>query len=83
MKKISLLLFKGLSAFCFSYVVTLIGQELISYGLFSFLFLLISLSMAFFYLVKDYKFFGVLILDICLILIALLLRFYVIISYGS
>jgi len=83
MKKINLLLFKSFSAFCFSYVVALIGQEFISYGLFSFVFLLISLSLAFFYLVKDYKFFGVLILDGCLILIALLLRFYVIISYGS
>ena len=82
-KKISLLVFKGVSAFCFAYVLTLVGQDLISYGLFSFVFLLLSISLAFFYLVKDYKFFRILIVDVCLILLAVLLRFYVIIAYGS
>ena len=82
-KKITLLLFKGLSAFCFSYVVTLIGQELISYGMFSFVFLLISVGLAFFYLVKNYGFLGVFLVDLFLVLLAFLLRFYVIIAYGS
>ncbi len=83
MKKLSLTLFKGVSAFCLAYVLALIGQELISYGLFSFIFLLLSISAAFFYLVKGYKFLGVLIVDICLVAMAVLLRFYVILSYGS
>ena len=82
-KQMSLLFFKGFSALCFSYVLTLIGQELLSYGLFSFVFLLISISLAFFYFVKGYNVFGVLALDIFLVLIAFLLRFYVIIAYGS
>ena len=82
-KKISLLFFKGFSAFCFSYVLTLIGQELLSYGLFSFVFLLISIGLAFFYFVKDYNVFEVLVLDIFLVLMAFLLRFYVMMAYGS
>lgn len=82
-QKISLLSFKIVSAFCFSYVLTLIGQEFLSYGLFSFIFLLFSIGLAFFYFVKDYKFFGVLLVDIVLVLIAFLLRFYVIVAYGS
>ena len=82
-KKASLLIFKGVSAFCFAYVLALVGQELLSYGLFSFVFLLLSISMAFFYLVKDYKFLRVLMVDVCLIFLAVLLRFYVIMAYGS
>ena len=82
-KQMSLLLFKVFSALCFSYVLTLIGQELLSYGLFSFVFLLISISLAFFYFVKGYNIFGVLALDIFLVLIAFLLRFYVVMAYGS
>ena len=83
MKTMGLLLFKVFSAFCFSYVLTLIGQELLSYGLFSFVFLLISIGLSFFYFIKDYKFSGVLLIDIILVAIAFLLRFYVIIAYGS
>lgn len=77
LKKVSLLVFKGLSAFCFSYVIVLIGEDLISYGLFSFIFLLISISLAFFYFIKKSSFYEVLILDGALVLLALLLRFYV------
>lgn len=82
-KKISLLLFKGFSGFCFAFVLTLISQELISFGLFSFVFLLISIGLAFFYFVRGYKFPGVLVVDLILVLIAFLLRFYVIIAYSS
>ena len=82
-KKLNLLLFKIFSALCFSYVVTLIGQELLSYGLFSFIFLLLSIGLAFFYLIKPYKFFGIFLIDLLLVLLAVFLRFYVIIAYNS
>lgn len=82
-KKISLFIFKVLSALCFSYVLALIVREFIVYGLFSFVFLILSISMAFFYLVRDMKFLGILVLNISLILFAFLLRFYVILAYGS
>ena len=76
-KKTALLLFKAFSAFCFSYVLVLIGREFLSYGLFSFVFLLFSISLAFFQLVKSYNFLGVLFVDLILALLALLLKFYV------
>ena len=82
-KKISLLFLKVFSAFCVAYVLAFIGKELISYGIFSFVFLLISIGMAFFYLIKPYGFFIVLCVDVGLILFALLLRFYVISAYNS
>lgn len=83
MKKSGLLVFKGFSAFCFAYVLTLIGQEVLSYGLFSFIFLLLSIGLAFFYLVKPYGFLGVLLIDAFLVIVALSLRFYVILAYNS
>lgn len=82
-KKISLFLLKAFSAFCVAYVLTFVGKELLSYGMFSFVFLLLSISMAFFYFVKPYGFLIVLLIDVGLILFALLLRFYVITAYGS
>lgn len=82
-KKISLFLLKAFSAFCVAYVLTFIGKELLLYGIFAFVFLSISISMAFFYLIKPYGFLVVLLVDIGLILFALLLRFYVITAYGS
>jgi len=82
-KKFSLFFLKAFSAFCVAYVLAFVGKELLSYGTFSFIFLLISISMAFFYLIKPYGFFIVLCVDIGLILFALLLRFYIISAYGS
>ena len=81
--KITLLVFKIFSAFCVAYVLSLIGQELLSYGLFSFIFLLFSIGWAFFLLIKPYNFLGVFIVDMVLVFIALLLRFYVIVAYSA
>lgn len=82
-KKISLTVFKALSSFCVAYVLTLIGRELLSFALFSFVFLILSLSISFFYLIKPYNFLTVLLLDLFLVLFALLLRFYVMTAYSS
>ena len=80
---ISLLVFKAISCFCVAYVLVLIGKELISFGTFSFVFLILSIGMSFFYLIKPYKFLTILLLDLILIAFALLLRFYVMTAYSS
>ena len=82
-KAISLFVFKGLSSFCVAYVLTLIGGELLSFGLFSFVFLILSIGLSFFYLIKPYKFLSVLMIDFVLVLLAFLLRFYVMTAYSS
>ncbi|MCZ0932328.1 MAG: hypothetical protein OXJ52_04145 [Oligoflexia bacterium] len=86
MKKIkssSLLVFKALSSFCVAYVLALIGRELLSFGLFSFVFLILSLGLSFFYLIKPYSFSSVFMLNLVLVASAVLLRFYVMTAYSS
>ena len=83
MKKISLWFLKVFSAFCFAYVLALMAQEFLKYGSFSFLFVLFSLILAFLYLVKNYGFLFVLLVDAFLVFLALLLRFYVVMAYAS
>ena len=82
-KKISVLVFKALSSFCVAYVLALIAKELLSFGLFSFVFLILSIGLSFFYLIKPYKFVTVFVLNLCLVAFAFLLRFYVIIAYSA
>ena len=82
-QSISLLIFKALSSFCVAYVLTLVGKELLSFGLFSFVFLLISIGLSFFYLIKPYQFFTVLLVDLALVGLAFLLHFYVTTAYSS
>ena len=76
-KAISLLFLKGLSGLALAYVLALIGKEFIRYGLFAFLFIVISITMAFLYLVKDLRFPGVILVDGVLVTIALFFRLYV------
>ena len=80
MKKPALFLFKALSSACVAFVIALIGQQFISYKLFSFVFIMLSVGLAVFQLLKDYKFYSVLLVDLLLILFAVLLRLYVISS---
>ena len=74
-KPVSLWILKGLSGL--AYVLALIGKEFIRYGTFAFLFIVISITMAFLYLVKELKFPGILLTDGILITVALFFRFYV------
>ena len=60
-----------------AYVLALIGKEFIRYGVFAFLFILISVTLAFLYLVKELRFPGIIFVDGILVAVALLLRFYV------
>ena len=77
------LFLKGVSAFAVAYVVSLIGVELINYGSFSFTFIFISIAMAFFFLVKNQQLLGILLVDLVLVAIAFVLRFYVVSAYGT
>ena len=60
LKKVFLWGLKILSGLVFAWVFTVMGLEFINFGLFSFVFLLLSLTTAFTYLVKDYKYIGLL-----------------------
>ena len=82
-KSISLLIFKILSSFCVAYVLALTSKELLSIGLFSFVFLILSIGLSFFYLIKPYKFLTVFVLDLFLVALAFLLDFYVVTAYSS
>lgn len=81
-KKTCLWGIKGFSAFAFAWVFTIMGKEFINFGLFSFIFLLLSLAMAFIYLVKDYKYTGVLCVDAILISLFFGFGFYVNLAYN-
>lgn len=74
---------KVCSALCFAYILTLIGQELIGFKLFSFVFLLLSISLASFYVIKPYNLLIIMIIDISFICLFVLLRFYILSAYGS
>ena len=83
LKALSLWLLKGLFSFCFAFVLALAGRELINYGLFSLLFLMLSIGWAFFYLVKPLGFIGILSVGVLLSLTAIGLRWYVMTAYGA
>ena len=74
---------KTLSALAVAYVIALIGQELIKYGIFSFVFVMISVTISFLYLVKSSGFLVTLSIDVFLIVLAFLLRLYILWAYHS
>ena len=75
--RIALWTAKGLSGLILAYVLALIGREFLQYGLFAFLFIVLSVTSAFLYLVKDLKLPGLVLVDGFFVALALLLRFYV------
>ena len=80
-KKILLLSLKVFSSLCVAYVIAFIGQELVSYDAFSFIFITLSVGSGFFYMIKPYKLKGVLMVNFALIAIAFLMRFYITVAY--
>ncbi len=82
-QKISLKLMKILSGLAIAYVIALVGQEFIRYGSFSFVFILISITMAFLYVMKGYGFITLFLIDFLLVVFAFLLRFYILWAYSS
>ena len=80
--RIILWIVKGLSGVILAYVLALIGREFLQYGLFAFLFIVISVASAFLFLVKELRFPGVFLVDGFFVALALLLKFYVHLAVG-
>ena len=82
-KKSILLLFKLLSAIIAGFFISLIGQALMKYSYFSFMFIFLTGCFAFFTLIKKLRFLGVLFIDLLFVLIIVLIRLYIIIADGG
>lgn len=82
LEKTCLWIAKGLSGLIFSWVLTVTGREFIQFGLFSFVFLLLSLTGAFIYLVKSYRYIGLLFVNIIFIALVFGFGFYVDLAYN-
>ena len=80
-KKLILITLKLVSSLSVAYVIAFIGKELLAYSSFSFIFIICSASSGFFYFMKPYKIKGVLMLNLVLIGIVLLMRFYIKTAY--
>ena len=80
LKAYALLLFKILSA-CFTGVlIALIGQALLDYRYFSFMFIFLTVGFAFFSLVKKFGVLGVILVDLLFILLLVLIKVYIAIA---
>ena len=75
-KVLGLWIFKGLSGLALAYILATAGKELIGFGLFSFVFLMISITWAFLFLVRGLKYTGVLITVVCFGFVFLSIVFY-------
>jgi len=82
LNKIILLTIKLFSSFMVAYVLAFVGQELINYQSFSFIFIFLSVASGFFYLIKPYQWKGVLISNLVLIGLAFLMNFYITVAYN-
>ena len=78
-----LVFLKVLSGTIYGLTMTLIFEEIFSYGHFGFWFVLIANLLIFMRVTKHWNFVGVLILDLFLVLVGMLLRMYVLIAPGA
>ena len=72
--------FKLFSAIVIGVIISLIGQALISYSYFSFMFIFLTVFFAFFTLVKKMGFLGVLLVDLLFVLMIVLLKVYIMVA---
>lgn len=77
---LALLAFKYLSGLVLGITLSLIGQEVMGYGNLSFLFVIVVVIAAFNKLAKPWGYVGVLIFDLVAILVATLLKMYIVIA---
>lgn len=80
---LALLLVKILSGGIYGLTMSLIFEEIFGFGNFAFWFVLIANLLIFMRVTKNWKFVGVLILDLFLVLVGMLLRMYVLIAPGA
>lgn len=75
-----LVLFKLFSALFIGLLFSVIGQALIHYRYFSFFFIFLTVSFAFFVMVKKMGFLGVLLVNLLFILMIVLMKVYIVIA---
>lgn len=73
---------KVLSGLVIGLTVSLIGQEIFKYEIIPFFFVIFSVAFAFFRISKSWNFVVTLVFDLICILVALLLRMYIMIAPG-
>lgn len=71
---------KVLTAFMFSLTIALIAQEMMAFGTLMFIFLMIVVGGALFRLLASWTLWSVVVFDLFLILVALLLRMYILVA---
>ena len=79
-KKYLILIFKLFSAIAVGVFMSLIGQALINYSYFSFMFIFLTVCLAFWALVKKMEFLAVLLVDLFFILTIFIVKVYIVIS---
>ncbi len=79
-RRLVLLLFKLFSAMAVGVFIALVGQALINYSYFSFMFIFLTVLLSFWTLVKKWDFLGVLLVDLFFILMIIIVRLYIVIS---
>lgn len=79
--KYFLWIFKIFSAAGLSIFLAILGQAFIGYGIFSFIFIFLTVFFAFLSLVRKLQFFGVLLVIILIVLLVFFSRMYVIAAY--
>ena len=79
-KAIGLICVKILSACFIAVLISFIGQVLIGYGYFSFMFIFLTVFSIFFTLTKKLRILGVLLVNLLFIMMLLALRIYILIA---
>ena len=80
LNNICLFVFKTLSAAVLGIFLAVLGQALIQYRYFSFIFILLTGFFSYFVLTKNLRWLGVCVVDILFVLFVLLVRWYVVLS---
>lgn len=80
---IALIAFKITSGLFMGLVIALVFEEILRYGTLSFVFVVVAVTMAFYRLARPLQFVGVAVFDLVCVLLALLLRMYILIAPGG
>ena len=80
---IALIAFKVLSGAALGLTLALIFEEIIRFGTFSFVFIVVATCGAFFRVSRQWRFVGVAVFDLICVLIGLLLRMYILVAPGA
>lgn len=80
---LALLTFKVISGAAIGLTFALIGEEIVGYGTFSFLFVIVTMTGAFLKVTRSLQFVGVAAIDLICVLIGLLLRMYILVAPGG